>query len=293
MAQRSKKTTKKQFEELITFIENHKVLVGGGRTKPRDEKVVEELWNHFASNVSNSEYGPVKSAKQWRKVWSEWKVNTKRKSREIEASKCKAEACSRVLNDLEMRVLAILNDPLPVPKTEELQTPAVATGQTSNPSNSDVDVDIKKSVSDNESMMEDAVHEFIQEEGSEEDSMMQATSFLLNNANILSKTFTEGTGREQLNFTQFDPASSTTGINEENTNEASAKVFAKALNAFTESIQAFTEAYKMRTESDLLKAKADMLRAEADMLKAKSTYTELKILHNKAVNNIEEFEIAD
>lgn len=67
MAKRLQKTTRRQYEELLDFVETNKIIIHG-KSKPHEAKKVCELWKSFAMKNNSAGYGPEKTAEQWRKV---------------------------------------------------------------------------------------------------------------------------------------------------------------------------------------------------------------------------------
>ncbi|KAK4873299.1 hypothetical protein RN001_015328 [Aquatica leii] len=109
MARRLKKTTRVQYQNLIIFVEkNRNVIIG--KTRSTDCENINSLWQKFASEENARGNGPVKSAKQWRKIFNEWKVNTKRKSREISLGG-HGQPSNKKLNLLEERLLQLISNP--------------------------------------------------------------------------------------------------------------------------------------------------------------------------------------
>lgn len=68
MAKRQKKTSRKQYEEMLGFIENNNKILVHGKTNPQNAKTVDTLWDSFALKVNALGYGAPKSGAQWRKV---------------------------------------------------------------------------------------------------------------------------------------------------------------------------------------------------------------------------------
>ncbi|XP_031355248.1 uncharacterized protein LOC116179590 isoform X2 [Photinus pyralis] len=83
MAKRLKKTTRSQYEDLIKFVERNRILLRG-KMKQNFAHKVDGLWQQFAALENPKGNGPPKNAFQWRKIFNEWKVNTKRKSKAIQ-----------------------------------------------------------------------------------------------------------------------------------------------------------------------------------------------------------------
>lgn len=67
MAKRLPKTTQVQYEELLEFIKNNKIILSG-KTKPLEGKKISILWEQFAAEVNCKGCGPSKTAEQWRNV---------------------------------------------------------------------------------------------------------------------------------------------------------------------------------------------------------------------------------
>uniref|UniRef100_A0A6P7H2J5 Regulatory protein zeste n=1 Tax=Diabrotica virgifera virgifera TaxID=50390 RepID=A0A6P7H2J5_DIAVI len=111
MAQRSKKTQRAQYENLINFLENNPVLVTG-KTRSSDPNKISNLWQAFANAENARGNGPPKTADQWKKIFNDWKVNTKKKSREIQVELNRTGggvAVKKELTDLEERLLQLIS----------------------------------------------------------------------------------------------------------------------------------------------------------------------------------------
>lgn len=67
MAKRLPKTTKMQYEELLNFVEQNKILLRGKITASKADKI-EKLWQEFAVKINAKGLGAPKTARQWRKV---------------------------------------------------------------------------------------------------------------------------------------------------------------------------------------------------------------------------------
>lgn len=67
MLKRLAKTTHRQYEELLNFIKNNKIILTG-KTKPLEAKKIMSLWHEFAINVNSLGIGPQKTGEQWRHV---------------------------------------------------------------------------------------------------------------------------------------------------------------------------------------------------------------------------------
>lgn len=67
MTSRLKRTTNKQYEVLLDFVENNKILVHG-KTRPAEADTVKKLWETFAQNINSLGIGPCKTGDQWKRV---------------------------------------------------------------------------------------------------------------------------------------------------------------------------------------------------------------------------------
>lgn len=67
MAKRLCKTSHKQYEELLNFVKNNKVILSG-KTKPLETRKIVNLWSDFAAHINSLGYGPQKTGEQWRHV---------------------------------------------------------------------------------------------------------------------------------------------------------------------------------------------------------------------------------
>ncbi|KAK5646816.1 hypothetical protein RI129_005280 [Pyrocoelia pectoralis] len=111
MAKRLSKTSYKQYEELLNFVVQNKIILSG-KTKPLEAKKIESLWTEFAIHINGLGYGTQKTPQQWRHVFNEWKTNTKRKSRELRKEMNGTgggPAVKKPLTDLEEKLLSIIS----------------------------------------------------------------------------------------------------------------------------------------------------------------------------------------
>ncbi|KAB0793686.1 hypothetical protein PPYR_13306 [Photinus pyralis] len=110
MAKRLKKTTRSQYEDLIKFVERNRILLRG-KMKQNFAHKVDGLWQQFAALENPKGNGPPKNAFQWRKIFNEWKVNTKRKSKAIQLKLNGSEfSCNKQLTDLEEKLLILISN---------------------------------------------------------------------------------------------------------------------------------------------------------------------------------------
>ncbi|CAH1106701.1 unnamed protein product [Psylliodes chrysocephalus] len=103
--------TKKQYEELLTFVQRNKVIAGTFKGNPSDYTKIYKLWEEFAKHINSLGYGPTKTAKQWRHVFTEWKQNIRRKSRDIKKEQIGTgggPSKTKSLTDLEERLLSLI-----------------------------------------------------------------------------------------------------------------------------------------------------------------------------------------
>lgn len=64
---RMSKTTRPQYECLLGFLQNNKILLSG-KTAPSEQKKISTLWHEFAVDVNSKCIGASKTAEQWKKV---------------------------------------------------------------------------------------------------------------------------------------------------------------------------------------------------------------------------------
>lgn len=64
---RLKRTTAAQYETLLKFVEENKILLHG-KTKPQESDMIKKLWEKFAAHINALGLGPVKLAHQWKNV---------------------------------------------------------------------------------------------------------------------------------------------------------------------------------------------------------------------------------
>ncbi|CAG9857270.1 unnamed protein product [Phyllotreta striolata] len=105
---RCPKTTKSQYLLLLEFLQDNRIIITG-KTAPQDRLEIEQLWKEFANRVNSKPVGPPKTWEQWRQVYTDWKANTKKKSKRImlNADKTGPEEC---LNDIEEGLLSLITN---------------------------------------------------------------------------------------------------------------------------------------------------------------------------------------
>lgn len=64
---RLKRTTAAQYERMVDFVGENKILLHG-KTKPAEAELVKQLWKKFADEVNALAIGPVKNPQQWKNV---------------------------------------------------------------------------------------------------------------------------------------------------------------------------------------------------------------------------------
>lgn len=64
---RSARTTKKQIEIIISFLEENKILLQG-KVEPRDISKLKSKWDELGLLLNSSGKGPVKTTDQWKHV---------------------------------------------------------------------------------------------------------------------------------------------------------------------------------------------------------------------------------
>ncbi|XP_045766325.1 uncharacterized protein LOC123868036 [Maniola jurtina] len=117
------RTSAQQFEQLVNFMERHGDLnkpADGPHGRIRAIQMWEDLTNLLNLDVS----GDHKSIDKWKKVWSDFKNNTKRKAAKIQqASASGGSATKLAMSELEQRVLRIVQAQGPASMAEEYVVP--------------------------------------------------------------------------------------------------------------------------------------------------------------------------
>lgn len=67
MAKRLQRTTTQQYEELLHYIKENRILLTG-KTKPSEAGKINTLWQKCANHINSQGIGPEKTGNQWRKV---------------------------------------------------------------------------------------------------------------------------------------------------------------------------------------------------------------------------------
>ena len=67
-AKRSKKTTLRQYEIMLDFLENHPEMISGKTTDSFTPQRREKLWSDLSVCLNSVSYGPQKTPAKWRKV---------------------------------------------------------------------------------------------------------------------------------------------------------------------------------------------------------------------------------
>ncbi|KAK9708081.1 Myb/SANT-like DNA-binding domain [Popillia japonica] len=99
---RLSRTTHKQYEYLIQFLEQNSVITRGKST-PSEVSIIKDLWKKFAAEINSKNIGPFKTVDQWKRILTEWKANTKRKSHTGGGPPSKKK-----LTDLKERLLSVI-----------------------------------------------------------------------------------------------------------------------------------------------------------------------------------------
>ncbi|CAH2269329.1 jg24000 [Pararge aegeria aegeria] len=99
------RTSASQFDALVSFMERHGDLnkIADG---PQGRVRAIQLWEDLCNLLNLDVAGDSKSIDKWKKVWSDFKNNTKRKSAKIQAAGG-TSATKLALSDLESRVLRL------------------------------------------------------------------------------------------------------------------------------------------------------------------------------------------
>ncbi|CAH1109922.1 unnamed protein product [Psylliodes chrysocephalus] len=104
-----KTTKKKQYEDLLTFVQRNKVIAGTFRSNPSDYTKMYKLWAEFVKNINSLGYGPTKRRNSG--IFTEWKQNIRRKSRDIKKEQIRTgggPSKTKSLTDLEERLLSLI-----------------------------------------------------------------------------------------------------------------------------------------------------------------------------------------
>ncbi|KAL0868680.1 hypothetical protein ABMA27_008131 [Loxostege sticticalis] len=106
------RTSQYQFEMLVTFMEEHGDLFGSRTLTPKEKIKTLTNWEEFCDMLNRDVSGDSKDSTKWKKVWSDFKNNTKKKySRIQEAIKAGGPPSQAKLSELEHRVLALIGIP--------------------------------------------------------------------------------------------------------------------------------------------------------------------------------------
>lgn len=68
MEKRAPRTTKKQLELMIDFINENKIIVQFDKENPNDFKTYNEKWMELSETLNRSGLGPIKNLRQWKRV---------------------------------------------------------------------------------------------------------------------------------------------------------------------------------------------------------------------------------
>ncbi|XP_045770823.1 uncharacterized protein LOC123871214 isoform X2 [Maniola jurtina] len=98
------KTSQSQFDLMVTFMEQH-----GDLSKPsanaRGRISRLSKWEELAHLLNSDDSGDTKTSEKWKKVWSDFKNNTKKKAARLHRAASGTAATYCKLTDLEQRVL--------------------------------------------------------------------------------------------------------------------------------------------------------------------------------------------
>ncbi|XP_045506194.1 uncharacterized protein LOC123702477 isoform X1 [Colias croceus] len=102
------KTSSVQFDLMVTFMERHGDL-SKPSTNTRSRISTLSLWEDLTVILNSEGSGDTKSCEKWKKAWSDFKNNTKKKAARVHrASIGTGPAVYAKLTDLELRVLKML-----------------------------------------------------------------------------------------------------------------------------------------------------------------------------------------
>ncbi|CAH0680040.1 unnamed protein product [Chilo suppressalis] len=104
------RTSNNQFEIMVVFMERNGDLMGPA-DGPHSRVAVANKWMELENVLNLNMTGSSKTVEKWKKVWSDFKNNTKRKAAKIRRAASGTDggpACKLVLTDLEQRVLKLM-----------------------------------------------------------------------------------------------------------------------------------------------------------------------------------------
>ncbi|XP_063823224.1 uncharacterized protein LOC135073112 [Ostrinia nubilalis] len=115
------RTSYSQFKQIVEFMERH----GDLSKNPEGTHVNSQRWEKLIEMLNADASGNKKSGEKWRKVWSDFKNNTKKKAFRIH--KAGPDSSTR-LTDLEQRVITIMSTkPVHTSETTQLVHNLVST----------------------------------------------------------------------------------------------------------------------------------------------------------------------
>uniref|UniRef100_A0A6P7GTZ0 Regulatory protein zeste n=1 Tax=Diabrotica virgifera virgifera TaxID=50390 RepID=A0A6P7GTZ0_DIAVI len=107
---RGSRMTKGQKEHLVTFVENHRLLLQP-RLKPSEIRLVKDDWLELSKQL-NSLGGSQKSVSQWKETFNDFKTTVRRKARQLHIEAVGTGGGPKTLKNLtplEERVLALIS----------------------------------------------------------------------------------------------------------------------------------------------------------------------------------------
>ncbi|KAK4881721.1 hypothetical protein RN001_005040 [Aquatica leii] len=272
MSKRQKKTTRFQYEELIVFVGSNKVLLHG-KTKPLEANIIKNLWQTFATKMTLLSGGAMKSADQWKKIFVEWKVNVKRKSRSIKEEITGTGGGPKInkpLSDLEERLLNLISKAhlgdASLPDTLGHEEAEDGLGEIEEPEVIDLANFIKPLEVVSYKENGDEVKRLPSDQSSD-------NAILTSIPSVVEKPPSKTLQREKISRS----GRSTNLILQE-----ACSSFKNANDANMKSSEMLAEAFNNFTNVFKIKAEADMLRAKAEMAKA-------KCLHFQTFGNLDDF----
>lgn len=108
---RGRRTTTRQFEMMIDFMELHPKLVSGRLDPNFTVKDRQRLWDELSNLLNADENGSLKDAEKWRKTWNDLKNNVRQKVSLLSKNNSKFYGGSPIyikLSSLEKRVTRMI-----------------------------------------------------------------------------------------------------------------------------------------------------------------------------------------
>ncbi|PZC72549.1 hypothetical protein B5X24_HaOG211041 [Helicoverpa armigera] len=122
------RTSHRQFTIMIEFMEKHgDISKSNGTNRDKIDKL--EKWVELVDLLNSEGSGDARTGEKWRKVWCDYKNNTKKKWLKINRQARENSRLKKTMTDLEIRVLNIIGvqtaTGTPTQEAEFIQTDAV------------------------------------------------------------------------------------------------------------------------------------------------------------------------